>query len=186
MEPDNISQKLQGLYLELRGLTRTLSSQRSLWSPGCPARGGLVFKLHYLQVDRAGAHGAFGVLTWGFLSNFHKQNKSDSGNGTIRTCYHQSQIFDDQPHRTRLGVSLSKLNTCAPHRCLGSCLRAAANPASHHSLGWLELQQGNGFPSHSMAASVPRSPATQSPKPVVCAPHVINAENGFCPPGTYH
>lgn len=109
-----VSQKLQGLYLELRGLTWTLSSRRSLQSPRCPVRekrGGVA--LSFIISRLTGAHGVFGVLTWGFLSNFHKQKKSDSGNSTIRVCYHQSQIFDGQPHSARLGVSLSKLDTCA-------------------------------------------------------------------------
>lgn len=69
--------------------------------------------LSFIISRLTGAHGVFGVLTWGFLSNFHKQKKSDSGNSTIRVCYHQSQIFDGQPHSARLGVSLSKLDTCA-------------------------------------------------------------------------
>jgi hypothetical protein len=113
MEPDNISQKLQGFLSRAERINWDPVFTEIPSEPRVPSEGGVVFKLHYFQVDTAGAHGAFGVLTWGFLSNFHKQNKSDTGNGTIRTCYHQSQIFDDLPHSARLGVSLSKLNTCA-------------------------------------------------------------------------
>lgn len=86
---------LRGLYLKLKRLTVDPVFPETPSAPQVTSEGGVAFKFHY------------GVLS--FLSNFHKQIKSDSGNGTIRACYHQSQIFDDQaPQRTQPGVSLSK------------------------------------------------------------------------------
>lgn len=98
-----------------------------------PSGGGVAFKLHYFQVDTAPM--VFGTLIWGFLSNFHKQNKSGSGNSTIRVCYHQNQIFDDQPHSAPPGVSLSKLDT-RERTDAGELSRTNCNPASHHLVGW--------------------------------------------------
>lgn len=97
-----------------------------------PSGGGVAFKLHYFQVDTAPV--VFGILIWGFLSNFHKQNKSGSGNSTIRVCYHQNQIFDDQPHSALPGVSLSKLDT-RERTDAGELSRTNCNPASHHLVG---------------------------------------------------
>lgn len=48
-----VSQKLQGLYLELRGLRRSLSSPEIPSEPQVPTEGGVVFKLHYFQVETA-------------------------------------------------------------------------------------------------------------------------------------
>lgn len=96
----------------------------------------MAFKLHYFQVDTAPA--VFAILIWGFLSNFYKQNKNGSGNSTIGVCYHQNQIFDDQPHSALPGVSLSKLDTCE-RTDAGGAIPDQLQP-SLASLGWLGLQ----------------------------------------------